>query len=235
MNNPRRPVSTVSQRRAALRAADRRPSSSPRSRSSMSSPSTVDRIVSSSSSPRSPITRSDVLPRLEVLRNTTSAMLNSNRSRSSSSQPSPHGTSPLKVQPTKNLTEHYNVLCSDTNEMNNYKCSICLDILQNPVEFKCCHNVSCKTCAITKTCPFCRHSPPKIVENIPVQRMLNSLRVKCNHCPYETTIGEYPTHYNSCPGLLKKCVVCNSSFRTSDFLQHVINQHEAAVISCFSV
>ncbi|CAG2166305.1 unnamed protein product [Oppiella nova] len=96
-------------------------------------------------------------------------------------------------------------------------CSICLNIIRDPVVTPCCHQTFCRDCLIewlkeNTVCPYDRktlnanelYKPRRVFEDI-----LGKLKIKCkfsdNGCPSVVPLDQLPQHVNSCPYNAPKC------------------------------
>jgi hypothetical protein len=88
------------------------------------------------------------------------------------------------------------------SDCDEFTCGICLEILNNPIETKCCRKTYCKKCIITwintnQLCPNDRRvlrvndliNPSLIVVNL-----LSKLKIKCNGCQKIVSLGSLLEH-----------------------------------------
>ena len=93
------------------------------------------------------------------------------------------------------------------------KCTICLQVFQDPNLTSCCGNRYCRKC-IEKIvqqkmpCPFCQHPGFTLMLDKLYVRKVNSLRVKCpNGCEWRGDLGKVEEHKKNCQAKTVPCVV----------------------------
>lgn len=83
-------------------------------------------------------------------------------------------------------------------------CSICLDILNNPVNTECdhyfCEECITKTLKINTKCPECRCDVNKTFKNIILKNIISKYSVLCPNsgCPWIGLNKEFDNHYKNC-------------------------------------
>lgn len=106
----------------------------------------------------------------------------------------------------------YEVIDADTNKIDDLKCCVCLEIVNDPVTHvkiqsfgNQCGQCFCRECLKQcSKCPLCRQPlgdafnahvvcVPKLI-----QKQIDSLDVKCLQCKLEFTLGTFSNHYNNC-------------------------------------
>ena len=85
-------------------------------------------------------------------------------------------------------------------------CPICLDLLSDPAETPCCHNLFCLMClqGLTK-CPLCKKTLGVCPVNQPIQRLLGELSVQCPHCGKSVLRKLLEGHETTCELALLPC------------------------------
>ena len=79
-------------------------------------------------------------------------------------------------------------------------CMICLDICVRAVQVNCCEQLMCYKCAKSisnseyKSCPNCKQNDIQFVENLGIQRVINSIKQKCEVCKEEMQRDSLLTH-----------------------------------------
>src|SRR5437868_9316546 len=115
------------------------------------------------------------------------------------------------------------IVGKDQDELDEWTCGICHDILDEPVDTQCCRQTYCTICinqwlVDNKSCPNDRKT--LYMNGVrPVSRafmnLLNKLRIKCeNHskgCQTILTIEEMRNHLKTCD---KNCISCQKSKET---------------------
>ena len=116
-----------------------------------------------------------------------------------------------------------------------FLCSICLGVFENPVHGRCGHTY-CRTCIIDwitnheNTCPLDRISlyPEELVEApLPLKNLINRLLIKCEYecegCTHVCMISSYNIHHYNCmfnpksPMFCDKCRLHKASLSGSKF------------------
>ena len=130
------------------------------------------------------------------------------------------------------------------DELDEFICSICQDILEEPVVTQCCRQSFCKVCinqwlSSNNTCPYDRKKL-SVNQLSPLPRMyinlLNKLNIKCvnygNGCQSIVRFEEMSNHMKTC----NTCDSCNSlkkslsdNKQTIDFLKNIIEGQESEV------
>ncbi|KAL0235078.1 hypothetical protein GEMRC1_001660 [Eukaryota sp. GEM-RC1] len=153
---------------------------------------------------------------------------------SHSSNRSPFAAHQPQPQEQFDISDH----CTFTSEpvvIEQFSCSICSSVLQDPVETSCCNNLFCRNCfsMIPSECPHCRSSRSRSQSNLPVQRIIHNLPVSCNLCSYETTAGEFEQHYKNCTKREKTCRKCSVVVKQDLLVEHVMEHHKQDVVDAF--
>eukprot|EP01102_Stenamoeba_stenopodia_P009393 TRINITY_DN2765_c0_g1_i1.p1 TRINITY_DN2765_c0_g1~~TRINITY_DN2765_c0_g1_i1.p1 ORF type:complete len:278 (+),score=48.80 TRINITY_DN2765_c0_g1_i1:155-988(+) len=84
---------------------------------------------------------------------------------------------------------------------DSFTCPICLDYLSNATEVSCCYGCFCKACIepLSK-CPLCRKqiTTSSLRANVPIQRLVNALKITCQYCSKQTDRGSLMSHLLVC-------------------------------------
>lgn len=100
-------------------------------------------------------------------------------------------------------------------------CSVCLDVVEDPVITPCDH-LFCKSCFTSGCCPECRQS---VQQTKPMNRILRnvyeSLKIKClsNDCHEEILVSNYKNHDKTCAKAYKGCQTCGCSSPDHDCIE----------------
>jgi hypothetical protein len=152
-------------------------------------------------------------------------------------------TSELKNEENANSSQNKKESDSFNMEKMNYeileklKCSICYEFINKPMECQNCNNIFCFSCVMVderqcrfSTCPLCR-SQANFQNSVFALRLINSIPIECpNKCGKNTTKGDLEKHLAGCKNKLISCVLCNKEDIKSNFLQHLINDHEDSLL-----
>ncbi len=88
-----------------------------------------------------------------------------------------------------------------------HHCTICTNILTDPVLTECCGQLFCDGCLKKwlkrkKTCPHCRKVKFHFIKDLRMKRTINSLKIYCPNrskgCDIITTLGECNQHLEKC-------------------------------------
>lgn len=112
-------------------------------------------------------------------------------------------------------------------------CSICYDLLENPIQCNSCNNLFCETCINeyinTKDkyrriyyCPLCRNKKNNFCENSKINEIIEDIKKstkrKCPKCKSIIDQNIFKAHINGC---WHKCKLCHLLFSTEEkFLTH---------------
>ena len=119
-----------------------------------------------------------------------------------------------------------------------WTCPICLELLTDPVETPCCHNLFCENCVkpLSK-CPLCQKLLERCSPNVPIRRLMDELSL---HCPYKlcTAIVKRPRikdHEAVCEFAPLKCEyggdLCGEILR-KDWSHHISEECSYRPVSC---
>ncbi|XP_060099830.1 E3 ubiquitin-protein ligase RNF125 [Heteronotia binoei] len=129
-----------------------------------------------------------------------------------------------------------------------FDCSICLEVLHQPVRTRCGH-VFCYSCIATSlrnntwTCPYCRaylHS-----EGIPatdIAKMMENIYQNCTECDTQVRLSKMRAHFRTCASYIEKygplqavehpvtrypCPSCQYELDENDLLDHYDTHHRS--------
>src|ERR1700712_4417299 len=126
------------------------------------------------------------------------------------------------------------------HQLDEFTCSICLGMFNNPVATQCCRQTFCKDCirewvSLHKTCPNDRK--PLTKKGLkPVPRVLinlmENMKIKCNYvldgCSQVVRIGDLSQHLAFCEfrpnQLCKTCDLIKESISTHNCIQSLISE-----------
>ena len=117
------------------------------------------------------------------------------------------------------------------------KCPICLLILKDPQQAKCCGKKFCKSCVekaliLDKYCPTCRSSAPEAFPDKSCKQELYKLRVHCSttNCKWKGELCELNRHlnlspssntlYSGCKLVSIQCDYCRKKFKRAELKHH---------------
>ncbi|XP_034981046.1 E3 ubiquitin-protein ligase RNF125 isoform X1 [Zootoca vivipara] len=133
-------------------------------------------------------------------------------------------------------------------QVPSFDCSICLEVLHQPVRTQCGH-VFCHSCIAasirnnTWTCPYCRAFLPS--EGIPatdITKMMKNRHQNCTECGTQVLLSEMRAHLRTCDQYIEKygplqevaypdtrypCPFCQYSLDEEDFLDHFLTFHRS--------
>ena len=119
------------------------------------------------------------------------------------------------------------------NLEDRFSCFLCIEIMEDAVEFLCCFNCSCEKCAQQlQLCSFCA-KPFQYRPSIQIRRIIGDLQVKCDFCSYETTRSNLKSHLKNCQQKPELCNLCLQQVPRSELIPHAISFHSAEVLSIF--
>ncbi|KAF7246271.1 hypothetical protein EYD10_07764 [Varanus komodoensis] len=129
-----------------------------------------------------------------------------------------------------------------------FDCSICLEVLHQPVRTRCGH-IFCHSCIATSlrnntwTCPYCRAYLPS--EGIPATDVINMMKniyQNCTECETQVCLSEMRAHLRTCGQYIEKygplqeivhpetrypCPFCQYELDESDLLDHFLTYHRS--------
>ncbi len=127
---------------------------------------------------------------------------------------------------------------------NIFKCQICNDYFEEPIECLKCHNNFCKNCIEELKdindknenpfiCPYDKSAPFLYQKNIQLEFILEQMDYVCSICKTKIKgIKNYKEHKNKCENLYK-CKICGLNFNEKEFIDH-LNNNEHNKIKIFS-
>ena len=123
-----------------------------------------------------------------------------------------------------------------------YQCSICTNILTNPVLIECCGQHFCEVClekwlAKQQTCPHCRDTSIKYITSRHMQRNINGLRIYCSYrpkgCSKISTVGDYASHLTECLFVEVVCEnLCGEAVIRKDPKHHISTECPNRKVKC---
>lgn len=110
---------------------------------------------------------------------------------------------------------------------NNFLCSICTDVLYNPIVLQCGHNL-CSNCIVNidienYICPFCRVPILDHWINNNINHFLeSSCHIKCinDKCTWKSNLADYSVHKFNCTKKMVKCMHCEEKMDKLDIYEH---------------
>jgi len=131
------------------------------------------------------------------------------------------------------VTEEYLILCEELT------CSICLNILYDPIACKGCDNMFCSNCILewkkySNQCPnLCIYEPKSIL--FPVTNMLGKIKIKCLNykkgCHSTFSYKDLRNHMESCEYSTYNCD-CGFAGKKKDFQEHNISCKKGLEFKC---
>ena len=118
---------------------------------------------------------------------------------------------------------------------HHFECIVCLEIMEDAVEFLCCFNTCCEKCAQNlEICPCCRHTPLQYRPSIQVRRWIGCMPITCSYCSHNTTRGEIKSHLKSCPQKPDTCRICSKEIPGTERLAHALNFHAEDIVKIYT-
>ena len=114
-------------------------------------------------------------------------------------------------------------------DVEDFICSVCLNICCDAVEASCCTQIFCDKCvAGLQNCPTCRKSPFVVTASAALRRFINNMKIECKNCKLNLPRKDSMEHSIICPQNTHKCLApgCDFSGLTESFKQHMISSHE---------
>ena len=102
-----------------------------------------------------------------------------------------------------------------------FVCSICLDVAQDPVATNNCDHIFCRGCMCSHNSPTCATCQQKLLQPkfMPlkgsIKRIYMDLKVKCLNtmCTQQLDVGSYANHDQNCPISFIPCNECGFKIR----------------------
>ncbi|XP_064389731.1 TNF receptor-associated factor 4-like [Halichondria panicea] len=125
-----------------------------------------------------------------------------------------------------------------------YNCSICTDVLTDPMLTDCCGQHFCKTCLNKwfreeglKSCPHCRSDAFTHIIDKSKQREINELHVECPNkeygCEEHITRGDLKKHMTKCTHVTIQCTnKCEDIMFRKDLDEHLREHCQSRKINC---
>lgn len=121
--------------------------------------------------------------------------------------------------------------------IDNFRCPICWEIVEEPWETSCCGNLFCEKCILSyvaNKCPMCRTKNFKYRKNEFAKLLLMEYDGEFP-CPYgckkKIKLNEFKEHKYNCEDATFKCSInkCVFEGKRKDALNHLITVHEDLV------
>ena len=121
--------------------------------------------------------------------------------------------------------------------LDNFKCPICLEIVEEPWETSCCGNLFCEKCILSymsNQCPICRTKNFKTKKNNFAKLLIKEYEgnFSCPHgCNKKIKLNEFKEHKYNCDDVIFKCNInkCKFEGKRKNSLEHLINCHEDTI------
>ena len=121
--------------------------------------------------------------------------------------------------------------------IDNFRCPICWDIVEEPWETSCCGNLFCERCKksyISNKCPMCRAKNCKYRKNVFAKILLEEYEgnfICPQGCNKIIKLKEFKEHKYFCEEAIFKCTIngCNFEGKRKSALEHLIKNHEDSV------
>ena len=122
--------------------------------------------------------------------------------------------------------------------IDNFRCPICWEIVEDPWETSCCGNLFCEKCMlsyISNKCPMCRAKNFKYRKNSFAKILLKEYEgfFLCPHgCNKKIKLKEFREHKYECEEAIFKCTInkCNFEGKRKNALEHLIKNHEDKIL-----
>ena len=115
------------------------------------------------------------------------------------------------VPPTEGIP--FESVKSETKIMSGLKCSICYNLIWDPVEINECNHTFCNYCLnkwlkIKSFCPICKQSSINIRPSKAISRLCGELKIKCSNerCKETPEYSNYIEHLEKCKYKKYKCL-----------------------------
>ena len=122
------------------------------------------------------------------------------------------------------ICEEFTGICEELT------CTICMNLLYNPISCKNCDNMFCSTCIIewnkqSTNCPnHCKFEPKPILFTI--KNLLDKIKLKCinknSGCMVVVYYKDFKSHMDNCEYVLCNCI-CSYCCYKKDFMNHYLN------------
>jgi len=109
-----------------------------------------------------------------------------------------------------------------------YRCSVCTNLLVDPVQLDKCGHVLCGTCvqgtgetsSLTTICPECRIPSPYHTDLRLKREILNTV-IPCQYCTQPVTVCDIRNHLiNNCDHFMTSCRLCRAEYPCKEQLSH---------------
>ncbi|XP_062836486.1 E3 ubiquitin-protein ligase RNF125 [Anolis carolinensis] len=133
-------------------------------------------------------------------------------------------------------------------QIPSFDCSICLEVLNQPVRTQCGH-VFCHSCIATSlrnnawTCPYCRaYLPSEGMPATDITNMMKNIYQNCTECATQVCLSEMRAHLRNCEQYIEKygplqevaypetryaCPLCQYELNENDLLDHFLTYHRS--------
>ncbi len=123
-----------------------------------------------------------------------------------------------------------------------HQCTICSNILTDPVLIECCGQLFCDGCLKKwlrkqKTCPHCREAKFAFIKDKRMKRVIDSLKIYCPNrskgCDKITTLGECNQHLEKCLFVEVSCTKkCGERMLRKELQDHEDNKCPNCRVQC---
>ena len=121
-------------------------------------------------------------------------------------------------------------------------CSICTNVLTDPLLVECCGQLFCEECLIKwlqkqKTCPHCRKKNFNFIKDLRMKRLINGSKIYCPNrfkgCEKIITVGECSTHLETCLFVEVPCTNnCGVKMLRKELQNHTANECPKRKVNC---
>ena len=122
--------------------------------------------------------------------------------------------------------------------IDNFRCPICWEIVEEPNETTCCGNLFCEKCILSylsNKCPMCRAQNFKVRKNAFAKKVL--IDYEGNFiCPYgcnqKIKLKDIKEHKYNCENVTFKCTInkCNFEGKRNNSLEHLVKNHQDTLL-----
>ena len=122
--------------------------------------------------------------------------------------------------------------------IDNFRCPICWEIVEEPNETICCGNLFCEKCILSylsSKCPMCRAQNFKFRKNAFAKKLLNEYEGNFI-CPYgcnqKIKLKDFKEHKYNCENVTFKCTInkCNFEGKRNNSLEHLVKNHQDTLL-----
>ena len=115
-----------------------------------------------------------------------------------------------------------------------YKCNLCHNILNDPVDCVCCGHQFCNKCITTYNCPFgCKNKILK-PSSLSIKNVLSKIKFKCNNigCCQVILYAKLENHDLNCPFQKIKCPKCGETLIKKNLDDHFAKDCKNSLVKC---